>query len=95
GPLALLNIGGVANVTYVDDGLDPIACDTGPGNALLDDLMLARCGEPMDRHGHTAARGRVDEEALARLLDDPFFDLPPPKSLDRNNFSRLAVEHLS
>ena len=95
GPLALLNIGGVANVTYVDDGLDPIACDTGPGNALLDDLMLARTGQPIDRDGHTAARGRVDEQALARLLDDPFFDLPPPKSLDRNNFSRNAVEHLS
>ncbi len=95
GPLALLNIGGVANVTYVDDAFDPIACDTGPGNALLDDLMLARVGQPMDRHGHTAARGKVDEAALARLLDDPFFDLKPPKSLDRNNFSRHAVEHLS
>jgi len=94
GPLALLNIGGVANVTYVDDGLDPVACDTGPGNALLDDLMLARTGQPIDRHGHTAARGRVDEAALARLLDDPFFDQKPPKSLDRNNFSRAAVEHL-
>ncbi|MCB1541081.1 MAG: anhydro-N-acetylmuramic acid kinase [Rhodoblastus sp.] len=95
GPLALLNIGGVANVTYVDNGIDPIACDTGPGNALLDDLMLARTGQPIDRDGHTAARGRVDEQALARLLDDPFFDLPPPKSLDRNNFSRAAVEQLS
>ena len=95
GPLALLNIGGVANVTYVDDGLDPIACDTGPGNALLDDLMLARAGQPMDRHGHTAARGKVDEEALGRLLDDSFFQLRPPKSLDRNNFSSAAVAHLS
>ena len=95
GPLALLNIGGVANVTFVDDGFDPIACDTGPGNALLDDLMLAHTGQPIDRHGHTAARGRVDEAALARLLDDPFFDLPPPKSLDRNHFSRVAVAHLS
>ncbi len=95
GPLALLNVGGVGNVTYVDDGFDPIACDTGPGNALLDDLMLARVGQPMDRHGHTAARGKVDEAALARLLDDPFFDLKPPKSLDRNNFARLAVEHLA
>ena len=95
GPLALLNIGGVANVTWVDDGLDPIACDTGPGNALLDDLMLARTGQPMDRHGHTAARGRVDEVALAALLDDPYFTLPPPKSLDRNAFSSKAVGHLA
>lgn len=95
GPLALLNIGGVANVTYVDDGCDPVACDTGPGNALLDDLMLARAGQPMDRHGHTAARGKVDEVALAALLDDPYFDLPPPKSLDRNAFSAKAVGHLA
>ncbi|MDE2363097.1 MAG: anhydro-N-acetylmuramic acid kinase [Hyphomicrobiales bacterium] len=95
GPLALLNIGGVANVTYVNDGFDPIACDTGPGNALLDDLMLARTGQPMDRHGHTAARGKVDEIALAALLDDPYFALPPPKSLDRNAFSSRAVSHLA
>ena len=95
GPLALLNIGGVANVTYVDDGRDPIACDTGPGNALIDDLMLARTGQPIDRHGHTAARGRVDEAILAGLLDDSFFEVPPPKSLDRNNFSSAAVADLS
>ena len=94
GPVALLNIGGVANVTNVLDGDDPIACDTGPGNALLDDLMLSRTGMPMDRHGHTAARGLVDEAALAKLLKHPFFALPAPKSLDRNAFSRDAVDHL-
>ena len=56
GPVALLNIGGVANVTYIEEGLEPIACDTGPGNALIDDLMLQRTGAPIDRHGQTAAR---------------------------------------
>ena len=95
GPVAFLNIGGVANVTYVDDGHDPIACDTGPGNALLDDLMLAHTGQPMDRDGRTAARGQVDEAALAQLLAHPFFEKRPPKSLDRNAFSRDAVARLA
>jgi len=71
GPVALLNIGGVANVTYIEEGLEPIACDTGPGNALIDDLMLQRTGAPIDRHGRTAARGRVNEAALLRLLSHP------------------------
>ncbi|MDE2577832.1 MAG: anhydro-N-acetylmuramic acid kinase [Hyphomicrobiales bacterium] len=94
-PVALLNLGGVANVTYVDGASDPIACDTGPGNALIDDLMHARIGEALDRHGLTAACGRVDEDALSALLDDPFFAAPPPKSLDRNAFSRAPVDKLS
>ncbi len=93
-PVALLNIGGVANLTWIDSGRDPVACDTGPGNALVDDLMLARTGEPIDRDGATAARGAVNEAALARLMDQPFFSAPPPKSLDRNAFSRGAVEGL-
>lgn len=94
--VALLNVGGVANLTYIDDGAgEPIACDTGPGNALIDDLMLARTGAPIDRNGLTAARGRVDEAALRELLAHPFFERPPPKSLDRNAFSLEAVERLS
>ncbi|MBV9218474.1 MAG: anhydro-N-acetylmuramic acid kinase [Methylobacteriaceae bacterium] len=95
-PVALLNVGGVANVTFVSGGeREPIAGDTGPGNALIDDLMLARTGEPVDRDGAMAARGRVDENVLRCLLDHPFFDSPPPKSLDRNDFSRAAVDGLS
>ena len=95
GEVALLNIGGVANVTFVADGAPPIACDTGPGNALIDDLMLQRTGAPIDRHGHMAARGRVNEAALLRMLAHPFFDQPPPKSLDRNAFALDAVLRLS
>ncbi|MBI3275052.1 MAG: anhydro-N-acetylmuramic acid kinase, partial [Methylocystis sp.] len=91
GQVALLNIGGVANLTYIDDGVELIACDAGPGNALIDDLMLARTGAPIDRHGQTAARGRVNDAALARLLAHPFFELHPPKSLDRNAFSLNAI----
>ena len=85
-PIAVLNVGGVANVTYVDGG-DPIACDTGPGNALIDDFMRARTGRPLDRDGDQAARGRVDEAFVARVLAHEFFGCPYPKSLDRNAFA--------
>lgn len=92
--VALLNIGGVGNLTFVADRAEPIACDTGPGNALIDDLMLQRTGAPIDRHGHMAARGRVNEAALLRMLAHPYFDAPPPKSLDRNAFALDAVARL-
>lgn len=87
GPLAVLNIGGVANVTYVEKGRDPVACDTGPGNALIDDFMRARTGRPLDRDGDEAAKGCVDEGFVAHVLKHPFFDEPYPKSLDRNAFA--------
>jgi anhydro-N-acetylmuramic acid kinase len=84
-PLVVLNIGGVANVTYVDgDAL--IACDTGPGNALLDDFVRLRTKKPLDTDGQIAQAGRVDRDAIARLLKHPFFAKSPPKSLDRNEF---------
>ena len=77
-PIAVLNVGGVANVTFVDGG-DPIACDTGPGNALIDDFMRARTGAPLDRDGDQAARGRVHEDFVARVLDDAFFGAGLPE----------------
>ena len=94
-PVAVLNIGGVANVTLVgrDGGL--LAFDTGPGNALIDDWMRERAGQPFDEDGRTAARGRPDEALLAWLLVHPYFQKPPPKSLDRNGFSHRIVGHLS
>jgi anhydro-N-acetylmuramic acid kinase len=93
-PVAVLNIGGVANVTYID-GAELIACDTGPGNALIDDFMTARSGAPFDRDGAAAAQGRVDEAWLAAALTNPFFAAPPPKSLDRNAFASLDASNLS
>jgi anhydro-N-acetylmuramic acid kinase len=94
-PVAVLNIGGVANVTLIgrDGGL--VAFDTGPGNALLDDWMRERAGKPCDAGGRTAARGRPDEAILAWLLVHPYFQKPPPKSLDRNWFSHRLVGHRS
>jgi anhydro-N-acetylmuramic acid kinase len=85
-PIAVLNIGGVANVTYVDGG-DPVACDTGPGNALIDDFMRARTSAPYDNNGDAAAGGRPNQGFIDRVLADPFFGRKPPKSLDRNAFA--------
>src|SRR5580658_1797984 len=88
-PLAVLNIGGVANVTYID-GDDLIACDTGPGNALLDDFVRVRTGQLLDNEGRIAAAGKPDENAIAQFLAHHYFAKPPPKSLDRNEFRRAA-----
>jgi anhydro-N-acetylmuramic acid kinase len=91
-PVAVLNIGGVANVTYCGGDGDPIACDTGPGNALIDDFMRARTGAALDHDGEQAAGGKVDRALLARVLGDPFFSAPPPKSLDRDAFAFVNME---
>jgi anhydro-N-acetylmuramic acid kinase len=93
GPLMVLNWGGVGNVTYLGqdpDARDPIAFDTGPANALLDDWTLRHAGRPYDEGGRLAAAGRVDEGKLAELMRNPFFARPAPKSLDRNEFHERA-----
>ena len=95
GPVVVANIGGVANITSLAPGRDPLAGDTGPGNALLDDLMLERTGVAIDRDGACAARGHVNDAALAALTAHAFFAAPLPKSLDRNAFSRAAVAGLA
>jgi anhydro-N-acetylmuramic acid kinase len=90
GPIVVVNIGGVANITYID-GDTLIACDTGPGNALLDDYMYRVMNLAFDCEGRFAAQGRADEAWIARALQLPFFALPPPKSLDRNDFAALKL----
>jgi len=87
GPIAVLNVGGVANVTFLDGAAEPCAADTGPGNALLDDFMLARTGTPRDPDGVWAAQGRVDNAIIAAVLSQQFFSKQCPKSLDRNEFT--------
>jgi anhydro-N-acetylmuramic acid kinase len=91
GPIAVLNIGGVSNITYIDGADTLIACDTGPGNALLDDFMYRVMSQPFDCEGRLAAQGVPDEAWIARALQLPFFKLPPPKSLDRNDFASLKL----
>ncbi len=95
GTVAVVNIGGVANLTRIGADGSLTAGDTGPGNALIDDFVRARTGEAMDRDGALAASGTVDDAALARLLADPWFARPMPKSLDRGRFSAGAVAALS
>jgi anhydro-N-acetylmuramic acid kinase len=90
GPIAVLNVGGVANLTYLDGSQPLIAFDTGPGNALIDDFIRARTGKAHDEGGALAAGGQADEKLVADFLTHPFFRLPFPKSLDRNAF-RLDV----
>ena len=90
GPVVVLNIGGVSNITYID-GDTLIACDTGPGNALLDDFMHRTTGQRFDCEGRMAAQGAVNAAWIADALNDPFFMQPPPKSLDRNAFARLVI----
>ena len=90
-PLAVLNIGGVANVTWIGAGEDEIlAFDTGPGNALIDDWMLRHTGRALDQDGAAAARGQVRDAAVQRFLADKYFARRPPKSLDRDDFAPLV-----
>ncbi|HEY8290530.1 MAG TPA: anhydro-N-acetylmuramic acid kinase [Acetobacteraceae bacterium] len=86
-PLAVLNIGGVANVTWIGAGGELVAFDTGPGNGPLDDWMMRHTGAAFDRDGELARSGAADEGVLTRLLGHPYFARPGPKSLDRLDFA--------
>lgn len=94
-PLAVINLGGVANFTWIGSDGRMIACDTGPASAMIDDWVYRKGGVAFDDEGRIAAAGHVDEAALEKLLDHPYFDRPAPKSLDRNAFSAEPVEGLS
>ena len=97
GPVAVLNLGGIANVTWIGPGADddPVAFDTGPGNALLDDWVAATTEQPFDRDGAVSAGGAADPDIVADLLDHEFFRRPPPKSLDRLDLGIGGVAGLS
>jgi anhydro-N-acetylmuramic acid kinase len=90
-PIAVLNIGGVANLTWIGEDGALLAFDTGPGNALIDDWAQRHTGTPVDKDGALAAAGDVDQGALAALMADPYFTRRPPKSLDRNHFRTAAT----
>ena len=91
GPIVVVNIGGVSNITYIDGTETLIACDTGPGNALLDDFMYRVMSQPFDCEGRLAAQGQADQAWIDHALRLPFFTQPPPKSLDRNDFAQLKL----
>jgi len=86
-PVAVLNLGGVGNITFVGADGRLVAFDTGPANGLIDSWVEAETGARFDDGGTLAAAGRVDEAVLTGMLDHPFFDMAPPKSLDRNDFT--------
>jgi anhydro-N-acetylmuramic acid kinase len=97
-PLAFLNLGGVGNLTYVDPRCTKpeapgalLSFDTGPANAPLNDLMQARRGVAFDQGGALARQGQVANGVLETFLDDPYFARVPPKSLDRNDFPKVAT----
>ena len=96
-PAAFVNIGGIANVTFVPEGPAEglIAFDAGPGNCLIDDWALRHTGEPMDRDAKLAMAGKVDRQALAALISHPYFKEPAPKSLDRASFTLDLIGDLS
>jgi anhydro-N-acetylmuramic acid kinase len=94
-PVVVLNVGGVANVTWIGRGGELLAFDTGPGNAMIDDWMQRRLGFPRDEGGILAAKGRVHDDYVTQYLRHSYFGEPPPKSLDRNAFSPWLVHALS
>jgi anhydro-N-acetylmuramic acid kinase len=93
GTRAALNLGGIANLTIMPPGAPPFAFDTGPANALMDAVVAHRTvgREAFDRDGARAARGRPHRVILDRLLADPYYALPPPKSTGREHFSLAHV----
>lgn len=97
--VAVLNLGGVANVTWLsfeDDGeARMIAFDTGPGNAVLDDWAQLHTNQSYDQDGNLSARGISHEEVVMGMMATSYFDDPPPKSLDRDDFNTQAVRGLS
>ncbi|WND81155.1 anhydro-N-acetylmuramic acid kinase [Lysobacter capsici] len=83
---AALNLGGIANFTLLPARGEVRGFDTGPANCLMDAWALRHLGRPYDADGAFAAQGEVDPSLLARLLDEPWFALPPPKSTGREQF---------
>ena len=94
-PVAFVNIGGVANVTYVGKQGEFLAFDTGPGNALINDWVEKHTGQTFDDGGKFASAGTVSASHLREAMASPYFEQRPPKSLDRNSFAHMNFNGLS
>lgn len=103
-PLAVLNIGGVGNVTWIGKSeargeslmaYDILAFDTGPGNAMLNDWVRQHTGDAYDKNGLLASKGRSFDNIVDEFLNHPYFKATPPKSLDRNDFNISQINNLS
>lgn len=90
--LAVLNVGGMANLTVLQADGSTLGFDCGPGNAFLDDWCQRTRGERYDDDGAWARSGRVDRRFLDALLADPYFELAPPKSTGRDHFNRSWLQ---
>jgi len=85
---AILNIGGIANLTLLpSEGPASAGFDSGPGNCLMDQWIQHHLGRPFDENGQWASSGKIVPKLLARLLQDPYFERPPPKSTGTEHFS--------
>ena len=93
--VAILNLGGIGNITWRDEEDQIIGFDTGPANAPIDDWVRRHDAGPMDRNGQMASRGRVDEDRLRQTLEHPYFKAPYPKSLDRLDFPASMADGMS
>ena len=91
--VAVLNLGGMSNLTVWDDGGATLGWDCGPGNALMDLWCLRHTGRPYDESGGWAAGGRVVQPLLARMLSEPYFQRSPPKSTGRDLFHAQWLQH--
>ena len=92
---AVLNLGGIANITWRDGSKRLIGFDTGPANAPIDDWVRRHGAGSMDAGGHIASKGSIDEVRLSGLLGHPYFDAPFPKSLDRLDFTSSMADGLT
>jgi len=90
-PLAVLNLGGVGNVTWIGEDGDFLAFDTGPANALIDDWVQQHSDQAWDFQGALARAGMIDDDAVNSFIRHPYFQQPPPKSLDRDAFAQVAA----
>ena len=95
-PVAIVNIGGVSNMTWIAGDADDkiMAFDVGPGNALIDDWVLRHRGDPFDEYGLLAASGKINSECVEQFMSHPFFAQKPPKSLDRDTFQNMISPDL-
>lgn len=93
-PVCFVNIGGISNITFVQENCAPFAFDTGPGNTLIDQWVERHAGIPFDDGGRISAEGVIVRQVVETYLSKPFFDAKPPKSLDRNDFTTDAAEGL-
>ena len=94
-PIAFINIGGIANISWISKEGGLVAFDTGPGNALIDQWVQDQAGIPFDQGAAIASEGHVIHTIAEEYLASPYFTQPGPKSLDRNDFAPLAADRAS